>query len=67
MALAIRSQTINPVIYKRTFANFSKLYSPFADEWFVVDNSKEPVIIAQKMDNQIEILNKELFNKLFNG
>ena len=53
--------------FKRTFANFSKLYSPFADEWFVVDNSKEPVIIAQKMDNQIEILNKELFNKLFNG
>jgi predicted ABC-type ATPase len=53
--------------FKRTFANFSNLYSPMADEWFVLDNSSEPVIIAQKEDNKIEVFNKELFNKFFNG
>jgi predicted ABC-type ATPase len=51
--------------FLRTFENMQKLYMPFADEWFLVDNTKAPIIIAQSTKNEIEISNQKIFNKFF--
>jgi predicted ABC-type ATPase len=52
--------------FLRTFENMQKLYMPFADEWYVVDNSNhKPIIIAQSSKKGIEIFNSKTFNKFF--
>lgn len=51
--------------FKRTFSNFVKLYSPHADEWYVIDNTVEPTVIAQKKNNTETIFIKNLFKKYF--
>lgn len=51
--------------FKRTFSNFVKLYSPMADEWYVIDNSDKSVLIARKNNNEEKIIDKKKFQKYF--
>lgn len=47
--------------FKRTFANFTNLYSPFADEWHIIDNTTFPTEIARKENYRTEIFYKDKF------
>lgn len=51
--------------FKKTFDNFINLYSSFADEWFIIDNSGSGKFIAQKKSKKIEIFNQTVFKKYF--
>ena len=51
--------------FKRTFSNFMKLYAPMADEWYVIDNSAESVLIAKKKNSKEYIISKKKFSKYF--
>lgn len=51
--------------FKRTFSNFVKLYSPMADEWYIIDNSKKSVLIAQKRNKKEKIIDKSRFSNYF--
>ena len=51
--------------FKRTFLNFLKLYSPLADEWYVIDNSEKPVVIAHKKSGKEKIYAEKTFEKYF--
>ena len=51
--------------FKRTFDNFIKLYSLLADEWYVIDNTSNPTVIAHKKNNQIKIPDNKSFTKYF--
>lgn len=51
--------------FARTFSNFSKLYSPLADEWHVIDNTNKPTVIAERKNGKEKIFNVKLFEKHF--
>jgi predicted ABC-type ATPase len=52
--------------FARTFKNFSELYAPFADEWYVIDNSEaKGEVIAYKKGKSRKILDSVLFKKHF--
>ena len=52
--------------FKKTFKNFWFNYKQYADEWSIVDNSREPVCIARLKNKKFQILNKFVFHKFFN-
>lgn len=51
--------------FKRTFSNFVKLYSPMADEWYIIDNSEKSLLIAKRKNNKESIIDKNTFQKYF--
>lgn len=51
--------------FRRTFSNFSKLYAPLADEWYVINNTSNPIVIAQKKNKEEKLFNANLFKKYF--
>ena len=51
--------------FKRTFSNFMKLYARLADEWHIIDNTSSGVIIANKMDEKVNILDEKKFKRHF--
>ena len=59
---------VNDVIrrYYRSKYNFINIYQKYLDNWFIFYNGDEGYInVANKKDNDIEIINKKLYN-LFN-
>ena len=58
-------------VIKRRFENGLKnlfnIYMPIVDKWILIENSKEEmIIIADKLNNKLEVLNKPIWNKLNN-
>lgn len=51
--------------FYRTFHNFKSTYMSLADEWYVIDNSNKPIVIAQKKNQDIKIIDKNIFNRFF--
>ncbi|CAN5876902.1 zeta toxin family protein [soil metagenome] len=51
--------------FDRTFRNFIELYAPLADEWFVIDNSENGKVIAEKNKKKKIIFDAKLFKKYF--
>jgi len=52
--------------FSRTFKNFSDLYKPLADEWYVIDNSESKgVVIAFKKGKKETIINSKIYNSFF--
>ncbi len=51
--------------FKRTFSNFIKLYSPLADEWHIIDNTSNGIIIANRIDEKTNIMDEKKFKKHF--
>lgn len=51
--------------FRKTFNNFINLYSPLADEWFIIDNSFNGNFIAQKKNKKTEIFDKTIFKNYF--
>jgi len=57
-------------VVRRRFAkgltNFSNLYRPILDSWFIFDNSKAtPKLVAFEKSGKREILDPEVFDKIF--
>jgi len=51
--------------FKRSISNFFKLYLPLLDSWVLFNNAGiEPVPIAKKNNGDIDIIEKELFEKI---
>jgi hypothetical protein len=42
-----------------------KLYARLADEWHIIDNTSSGVIIANKMDEKVNILDEKKFKRHF--
>lgn len=54
--------------FGRSISNFFKLYQSHADSWMLFDNSGlRPVLIAQRKNGKIEIINKSLYEKILKG
>ncbi len=51
--------------FKRSISNFFKVYRPMLDSWMLFNNiSDKPVLIAKKNNGAIDIIEKELFEKI---
>jgi len=51
--------------FERSVVRFFKEYRSFADKWILFDNAdKIPKIIARKQNAHIEVINKNLFDKI---
>ena len=51
--------------FKRSISNFFKLYRPLLDSWMLFNNiSAKPILIAKKNNGDIDIIEKELFEKI---
>ncbi len=51
--------------FKRSIFNLFKLYRPLLDSWYLFDNSTDkPRLIAKEKDNQLTIIDAELFAKI---
>ena len=51
--------------FKRTFSNFVNLYAPLADEWYAIDNSINPIMIAHMKGKKRIVLNESIYKKYF--
>ena len=51
--------------FKRSTSNFFKMYGPYADSWMLFNNAGlKPVLIAQRKNNKIKIVNKNLYENI---
>lgn len=51
--------------FSRTFENFKNLYSPWADELYIIDNTNSPTEIAKMQNNRMKIFDKKKYEKYF--
>jgi predicted ABC-type ATPase len=53
--------------FKRSVCNFFKLYQPLLDSWVLFNNAGSvPALIAKEKNDQISVINQELFDKIKN-
>ena len=51
--------------FGRSISNFFKLYQSLVDSWMLFDNTGiNPVLIAQRKDSKIKIINEHSYNKI---
>ena len=54
--------------FRRSIDNFFKVYEPLLDTWMLYDNSAaEPVLIAEKIGEQLSIKNEDSYGKISKG
>ncbi len=54
--------------FKRCIYNFFSLYQPFIDSWMLFNNAgTTPILIAEKKNGKIKIINEELYNNIVKG
>ncbi len=54
--------------YKRGIENLTKLYIPKVDYWIIFDNTKEPLLVAEGLNNiDFNVNNPDIWTKIVNG
>jgi predicted ABC-type ATPase len=54
--------------YKRGIENLIKLYISKVDYWIIFDNTKEPILVAEGLNNiDFNVNNPDIWEKIVNG